>query len=69
MQLVMYYPSANAVWADALFVSVLQGSDKPCAGQCPKAAWTTRGRPPDAATGKDMKRTRIGRTAGDRSPI
>jgi hypothetical protein len=37
MQLVMYYPSANAVWADALFASVLQGSDKPDVGQVRKA--------------------------------
>jgi hypothetical protein len=33
MQLTMYEPSTSAVWADALFVSVLQGSDKPDAGQ------------------------------------
>ena len=33
MQLAMYYPDTRAVWADALFVSVLQGSDKPDAGQ------------------------------------
>jgi hypothetical protein len=33
MQRAMYYPCAGAVWADALFVSVLQGSDKPDAGQ------------------------------------
>jgi hypothetical protein len=33
----MYYPSAGAVWADALFVSVLQRSDHPDAGQVRKA--------------------------------
>jgi hypothetical protein len=33
MQLVMYYPCASTVWADALFVSVLQGSDEPDADQ------------------------------------
>ena len=33
----MCYPCADAVWADALFVSVLQGSDKPDAGQVRKA--------------------------------
>ena len=37
MQLAMYCPCASAVWADALFVSVLQGSDKPDAGQVRKA--------------------------------
>ena len=37
MQLVMYCSSADAVWADALFVSVLQGSDKPDSGQVRKA--------------------------------
>jgi len=37
MQQVMYYPGANAVWADALFVLVLQGSDKPDVGQVRKA--------------------------------
>ena len=33
MQLTMYQSSTSAIWADALFVSVLQGSDKPDAGQ------------------------------------
>jgi hypothetical protein len=33
MQLELYDPCASAVWADALFVSVLQGSDEPDAGQ------------------------------------
>ena len=33
MQLSMFYAATSAVWADALFVSVLQGSDKPDAGQ------------------------------------
>jgi hypothetical protein len=37
MQLTMYYPRTSAVRADALFVSVLQGSDKPDAGQIRKA--------------------------------
>jgi len=37
MQRVMYYPSASEVWVDALFVLVLQGSDKPGAGQVRKA--------------------------------
>jgi hypothetical protein len=37
MQLVIYHPGANAVWADALFVSVLQGSDRPDVGQVRKA--------------------------------
>ena len=37
MQRMMYCPSASAVWADALFVSVLQGSDKPDTGQVRKA--------------------------------
>ena len=37
MQLTMYYPCADTVWADALFVSVLQGSDKPDAGQVCRA--------------------------------
>ena len=37
MQLAMYYPDAGAVWADALFVSVLQRSDQPDAGQVRKA--------------------------------
>jgi hypothetical protein len=33
MQLAVYDPGTSAVWADALFVSVLQGSDKSDAGQ------------------------------------
>ena len=37
MQLATCYPSTSAVWADALFVSVLQRSDKPDAGQIRKA--------------------------------
>jgi hypothetical protein len=37
MQLLMYRPSTSAVWADALFVSMLQRSDGPSAGQVRKA--------------------------------
>jgi len=37
MQLTMSYPSTGAVWADALFMSVLQRSDRPDAGQVRKA--------------------------------
>ena len=37
MQLEIYDPGTSAIWADALFVSVLQGSDKPDAGQVRKA--------------------------------
>jgi hypothetical protein len=33
MQLIIYHPAASAVWADALFASVLQCSDNPSAGQ------------------------------------
>jgi hypothetical protein len=33
MQRAIYHHVTSAVWADALFVSVLQGSDKPDAGQ------------------------------------
>jgi hypothetical protein len=33
----MSYPGTSAVWADALFVSVLQRSDEPDAGQVRKA--------------------------------
>jgi hypothetical protein len=33
MQLEVYDPGTSATWADALFVSVLQGSDEPDAGQ------------------------------------
>ena len=37
MQLELYDPCTSAVWADALFGSVLQGSDEPDAGQIRKA--------------------------------
>ena len=37
MQLTIYHPGTNAVWADALFASVLQRSDNPSAGQVRKA--------------------------------
>jgi hypothetical protein len=37
MQLTIYHPSTSAVWADALFASVLQRSDDPSAGQVRKA--------------------------------
>ena len=37
MQLTIYQPAASAVWADALFASVLQRSDNPSAGQVRKA--------------------------------
>ena len=37
MQLLMYRPSASAVWADALFASMLQRSDAPSADQVRKA--------------------------------
>ena len=37
MQLAMYRPSTSAVWADALFASMLQRSDGPSAGQVRKA--------------------------------
>ena len=37
MQLTIYHPGASAVWADALFASVLQRSDNPSAGQVRKA--------------------------------
>ena len=37
MQLIIYHPAASAVWADALFASVLQRSDNPSAGQARKA--------------------------------
>jgi hypothetical protein len=37
MQLARYHPGAGTVWADALFVSVLQRSDQPDAGQVRKA--------------------------------
>ena len=38
MQPLMYRPGSSAVWADALFASVLQRSDEPSAGQVRKAA-------------------------------
>ena len=37
MQLVMYRPRTSAVWADALFVSMLQRCDGPSAGQVRQA--------------------------------
>lgn len=37
MQLTIYHPGTSGVWADALFVSVLQRSDNPSAGQVRKA--------------------------------
>jgi hypothetical protein len=37
MQLVMYRPSASALWADALFASMLQRSDGPGADEVRKA--------------------------------
>jgi len=37
MQLLMYRPSASAAWADALFASMLQRSDRPSAGQVRQA--------------------------------
>jgi len=37
MQLAKYHHVTSAVWADALFVSVLQGSDKPDGSQVRKA--------------------------------
>ena len=37
MQLLMYRPSTSAVWADALFASILQRSDGPSAGQVRQA--------------------------------
>ena len=37
MQLTVYHPGTRGVWADALFVSVLQRSDNPSAGQVRKA--------------------------------
>src|SRR5215467_11731131 len=38
MQLLMYRPGTSAVWADALFASMLQRSDEPSAGQVRNAA-------------------------------
>jgi len=40
MRLVMYRPGTSAVWADALFASMLQRSDGPSAGQVRKAVAT-----------------------------
>ena len=40
MQLTIYHPGTSAVWADALFASVLQRSDNPSAGQIRKAIAT-----------------------------
>jgi len=37
MQLLVYRPRTSAVWADALFASMLQRSDQPSAGQVRKA--------------------------------
>jgi hypothetical protein len=37
MQLLIYRPGTSAVWADALFASMLQRSDEPSAGQVRKA--------------------------------
>ena len=37
MQLTIYHSATSAVWADALFASVLQRSDNPSAGQIRKA--------------------------------
>jgi len=37
MQLAIYHPSTSEVWAEALFVSVLQRSDRPSPGQVLKA--------------------------------
>jgi hypothetical protein len=37
MQLAMYHSGASTVWADALFVSVLQRSDEPCVAQVRQA--------------------------------
>jgi hypothetical protein len=40
MEPAMYQPSIRAVWADALFVSVLQRCDRPSAGQVQQAVAT-----------------------------
>ena len=37
MQLTKYHPSTSAVWAEALFASVLQRSNRPSPGQVRKA--------------------------------
>src|SRR5215468_4348160 len=41
MQLLVYRPRTSAVWADALFASMLQRSDQPSAGQVRKAITAT----------------------------
>jgi hypothetical protein len=41
MQLMRYRPGTSAVWADALFASVLQRSDEPSTGQVRKVIATT----------------------------
>lgn len=41
MEPAIYESSISAVWADALFVSVLQGCDEPSAGQVPQAVART----------------------------
>ena len=43
MELSMQESSIRAVWADALFVSVLQGCDQPSAGQVQQAVARTVG--------------------------
>ena len=40
MEPATYQPSISAVWADALFVTVLQGCDQPSAGQVQQAIAT-----------------------------
>jgi hypothetical protein len=37
MQLTIYHPGVDGVWADALFASALQRSDNPSAGQVRRA--------------------------------
>ena len=37
MQLAIYHPGTSTIWAEALFVSVLQRSDRPSPGQVLKA--------------------------------
>jgi hypothetical protein len=41
MEPATYQPSISAVWADALFVALLQGCDQPSAGQVPQAVAQT----------------------------
>jgi hypothetical protein len=43
MQLLTYRPRTSAVWADALFASMLQRSDGPCAGQVREAVAAAMG--------------------------